>query len=134
MVLFAVNTGLRDSNVCGREWTWGVAVPDVGRSVFVIPPEAFKSRCAHVVILNDAAWSIVQAQRGLDPIGVFPYRGRQVSTMNNTAWQNARKKAGLLQARVHDLKHNSESRIIPSAATVALDRWRRSSICADSGA
>jgi site-specific recombinase XerD len=36
--------------------------------------------------------------------------------------------------RVHDYRHNSESRIIPSAATVALARWGRSSICADSGA
>jgi integrase len=38
MVLFAVNTGLRESNVCGLEWAWGVAVPEVGRSVFVIRP------------------------------------------------------------------------------------------------
>jgi integrase len=89
MVLFAVNTGLRESNVCGLEWMWEVPVPEVGRSVFVIPPRAFKSNRAHVVVLNDAAWSIVQAQRGLDPIWVFPYRGRHVSTMNNTGWQGA---------------------------------------------
>jgi hypothetical protein len=50
----------------------------------VIPPEAFKSKRAHVVILNDAAWSIVQAQRGLDPIWVFPHRGRRMSTMDRT--------------------------------------------------
>jgi hypothetical protein len=36
-------------------------------------------------LCEDAAWSIVQAQRGLHPIWVFPYRGRRVSTMNNTA-------------------------------------------------
>ena len=42
MALFAVNTGLRDSNVCGLQWQWEVAVSEVGRSVFVIPPEAFK--------------------------------------------------------------------------------------------
>ena len=45
MALFAVNTGLRESNVCGLEWAWEVDVPEVGRSVFVIPREAFKS-CA----------------------------------------------------------------------------------------
>src|ERR1700694_575272 len=56
MVLFAVNTGLRSSNVCGLEWAWEVPIPEVGRSVFVIPPEAFKAKRAHVVILNDAAW------------------------------------------------------------------------------
>ena len=55
MVLFAVNTGLRESNVCKLQWEWEVAVPEVGRSVFVVPPEAYKTRRAHVVILNDVA-------------------------------------------------------------------------------
>ena len=68
-----MNTGLRDSNVCGLDWTWETFVPEVGRSVFVIPPQAFKAGRAHVVILNDAAWSIIQAQRGLHPIWVFPW-------------------------------------------------------------
>jgi len=35
--------------------------------------------------------------------------------------------------RVHDLRHNSESRIIPSAASVAFGNWRRCSTCAISG-
>jgi hypothetical protein len=55
MALFAINTGLRDSNVCGLQWQWEVPVPEVGRSVFVIPPEAFKTKRAHVVVLNDVA-------------------------------------------------------------------------------
>ena len=29
MALFAVNTGLRDSNVCGLQWTWEVFVPEI---------------------------------------------------------------------------------------------------------
>jgi integrase len=32
------------------------------------------------------------------------------------AWQRLRKKAGLPQLRLHDLRHNAESRIIPSSA------------------
>ncbi|MES2102247.1 MAG: hypothetical protein V4569_20660 [Pseudomonadota bacterium] len=56
MALFAVNTGLRDSNVCGLEWSWEVHVPEIDRSVFVVPTEAFKSKRPHVVILNDIAW------------------------------------------------------------------------------
>jgi integrase len=111
MVLFAVNTGLRDSNVCQLQWLWEVPVPQIGRSVFVIPREAFKSRRAHVVILNDAAWSILQAQRHQHPIWVFPYRGRPIGTMNNTAWQNARRKAGLRAARIHDLRHTYGARL-----------------------
>jgi integrase len=105
MALFAVNTGLRESNLCGLEWAWEVAVPEVGRSVFVIPPQAFKSKRAHVVILNDVAWSIVQEQRGKHPIWVFPYRGKAVRTINNTAWQRARRESNLRPVRVHDLRH-----------------------------
>jgi integrase len=111
MMLFAVNTGLCESNVCGLEWSWEVVVHEVGRSVFVIPPEAFKSKRAHVVVLNDTAWSIVQAQRGLHPIWVFPYRGRRVSTMNNTAWQRARQEADLRAVRIHDLRHTFATRL-----------------------
>ena len=114
MVLFAVNTGLRDSNVCGLQWNWEVAVPEVHRSVFVIPREAFKSRRPHVVILNDAAWSIIETQRGLHSVWVFPLRGRPFKTMNNNGWQTARRNAGLNQVRVHDLRHYAESRLMPS--------------------
>jgi integrase len=111
MALFAVHTGLRDSNVCRLEWAWEVPVPEVGRSVFVIPPEAFKAKRSHVVILNDVAWSIVQTQRGMDPIWVFAYRGRPLGTLNNTAWQAARKAVGLPLVRVHDLRHTYASRL-----------------------
>ena len=121
MALFAVNTGLRESNVCGLEWAWEVAVPEVNRSVFVIPPEAFKSKRAHVVILNDVAWSIVQAQRGKDPIWVFPYRGRRMTTMNNNAWQRVRREAGLQGVRIHDLRHTFACRL-RAAGVSAEDR------------
>jgi len=121
MALFAVNTGLRESNVCGLEWAWEVPVPEVGRSVFVIPPEAFKSKRTHVVILNDAAWSIVQAQRDVDPIWVFPCRGQRMSTMNNTAWQRARQEVGLRAVRVHDLRHTFACRL-RAAGVSAEDR------------
>jgi hypothetical protein len=49
MALFAVNTGLRESSVSGLQWTWEVVVPEVDGRVFVIPPEAFKLKRAHVV-------------------------------------------------------------------------------------
>src|SRR6202158_1788143 len=121
MVLFAVNTGLRESNVCGLEWMWEVPVPEVGRSVFVIPPRAFKANRAHVAVLNDAAWSIVQAQRGIDPIWVFPYRGRRIGTMNNTAWQLARREIGLGCVRIHDMRHTFGCRL-RAAGVSAEDR------------
>jgi integrase len=111
MALFAVNTGLRDNNVCGLEWDWEVPVPEIGRSVFVVPSDSFKSNRDHVVILNDAAWSIVQAQRGLHPMWVFPFKGRRIGTINNNGWQKARREAGLRYVRVHDLRHTFACRL-----------------------
>jgi integrase len=121
MALFGVNTGLRDSNVCGLEWQWEVRVPEVGRSVFVIPPEAFKTKRPHVVVLNDVAWSIIESQRGKHPVWIFPYRGRRIGTMNNTGWQQARREAGLPLVRVHDLCHSFACRL-RAAGVSAEDR------------
>lgn len=121
MALFAVNTGLRADNVCGLQWQWEVPVPDIGRSVFVIPAENFKTKHDHVAILNDAAWSVVQAQRGLHPIWVFPFRGHRIDTMNNTGWQRARREAGIPQVRVHDLRHTFACRL-RAAGVTAEDR------------
>ena len=86
-------------------------IPEIGRSVFVIPPEAFKARRAHVVILNDVASSIIREQRRKDPIWVFSYRGKRVDTMNNTAWQRARRDVGLSRVRIHDLRHTFACRL-----------------------
>ena len=77
----------------------------------MIPPEAFKSKRAHVAILNDAAWSIIEEQRGKHPIWVFPDRGKPVGTMNNTAWQRARREVGLQTVRIHDLRHTFACRL-----------------------
>jgi hypothetical protein len=48
MALFAFNTGLRQSNLCGLQWTWEIAVPEIARSVFLIPADAFKTKRPHV--------------------------------------------------------------------------------------
>lgn len=123
MALFAVNSGARDENVCGLRWKWEHPVPEVGRSVFVIPAAEFKSRRDHVLILNDVAWSIVEAQRGRHAEFVFAYQRpagktgkgtyepHRVDTMNNTAWQRARREAGMPWAKVHCLRHTFATRL-----------------------
>ncbi len=121
MALFAVNTGLRDANVCGLQRSWEVPVPEIGRSVFVVPAEEFKVNRPHVVILNDIAWSIIQTQRGRHAVWVFPYRGRRIARMNNSAWQQARREVGLRNVRVHDLRHTYGCRV-RAAGVSAEDR------------
>lgn len=124
MALFSMNTGARDENVCGLRWEWEVKVPEVGRSVFVVPASEFKSKRAHVLILNDVAWRIVEGERGKHAEYVFVYRRervknldiepamkyRRIDTMNNTAFQTAREAAGL-QVRVHDFRHTFGQRL-----------------------
>ncbi|MES2887282.1 MAG: tyrosine-type recombinase/integrase [Pseudomonadota bacterium] len=135
MVQFAVNTGARDENVCGLRWDWERQVPEIGRSVFVVPPEHFKSNRHHVLVLNDQAWSVVEESRGMHPEFVFVWRRERiknfelapameyqpVETMNNTAFQNARRAAGLPGVRVHDLRHTFGQRL-RDAGTAPEDR------------
>jgi integrase len=125
MSLFALNTGARDENVCGLRWAWEVPVPEVGRSVFVVPASEFKSKRPHVLILNDIAWRVVEEQRGLHQEFVFVYRRERVKhidkdpamqyhrveTINNTAFQRARDAAGLPGVRVHDFRHTFGQRL-----------------------
>jgi len=112
---------LRDANLCGLQWSWEVFVPEIGRSVFVVPEDEFKAKRPHVVILNDVAWSVIQTQRGRHPVWVFPYRGRRVARMNNSAWRQARREAGLRAVRVHDLRHTYACRL-RAAGVSAEDR------------
>ena len=125
MLAFDLNTGARDENVCGLRWDWEVPVPELKRSVFVIPPEHFKTNRKHVLILNDTAWNIVERQRGRHKEFVFVYRrertvhiGREpameyhrVGTQNNTAFQAARAAAKLEKFRIHDARHTFGQRL-----------------------
>lgn len=111
MALFAVNTGCRDSEVCGLRWDWEVRVPELTTSVFIIPGRHVKNGDERLVVLNRVAESVVAARRGCHPTHVFVHRGRPVQRMLNGAWLRARARAGLPQARVHDLKHTFGRRL-----------------------
>jgi hypothetical protein len=57
-----------------------------------------KNREDRVVVPNDVAKRVIDAQRGLHDEFVF-VASKPIRHMNNTAWQNARKKVGLSQVR-----------------------------------
>lgn len=111
MALFAVNTGCRDSEICGLRWEWEVKVPKLGTSVFIVPGDSVKNGDDRLVVLNRIAASVVDARRGKHPTYVFSFKGHRVSRMLNRAWLKARKLAGLPQVRVHDLKHTYGRRL-----------------------
>jgi integrase len=107
MTLFGINCGARDENICGLRWEWEVPVPEVKRSVFIIPANKYKTKVKHVLILNDAACSIIEQQRTIKDAAmdatdsddikkyVFTYDGHRVDTLNNSAWDKARIRAAM---------------------------------------
>jgi integrase len=111
MALFAVNTGLRNREVCALRWEWEVPVPELDASVFLIPGASVKNGEQRLVVLNRVAKSVIESQRGKDADFVFTFRGKPIGTMHNTGWQKARIRAGLPQVRVHDLKHTFGRRL-----------------------
>ncbi len=118
MVLFNLNTGVRDDVVCSLRWEWELFVEELGCSVFKVPPEHVKGRKDwKPLICNRVAQSIIEGQRGKHPEFVFTYqRGEKhqphaVETMNNSGWQRARKAAGLRGVRVQDLRHTVGMRL-----------------------
>lgn len=111
MALFKVNTGCRDGEVCGLRWDWEVPVPELNTSVFIIPDVHVKNGEERLVVLNRVAKSVIDSMRGKNPEYVFTYQEKPIETMNNSGWQHARKRAGLEQVRVHDLKHTFGRRL-----------------------
>lgn len=111
MAYFVVNTGTRDSEVCGLRWQWEYPVPELGTSVFVIPKEHVKNRQDKVLVLNWTAKQVLDEVRCDHPIWVFTYKGAPLTTMNSTAWKAARKRAGLENVRIHDLRHTFGRRL-----------------------
>lgn len=118
MVLFNLNTGVRDDVVCNLRWEWEVYIEDLKCSVFIVPARYVKGRKGwRPLICNRVAQSIIEEQRGKHSEFVFTYqKGKlhepsSVETMNNNGWQNARKAVGLQDVRVHDLRHTVAVRL-----------------------
>lgn len=111
MVLFKVNTGCRDGEVCSLRWDWECKVPELGTTVFIIPGAFIKNRQDRLIVLNRVAASVVESQRGKHRTHVFSYQGKPLDRIGNSAWQRARKRADLPMVRVHDLKHTFGRRL-----------------------
>lgn len=141
MALFAVNTGLRDQEICGFEWAWEwkTDIKELAGRVWVIPGEVRKAEIGEeedrIVVLNDIAKSVVDSQRGLHERYVFTFKhtgqgnkwGRdRITRMTNTSWHNSWKKAGLptkgYKRGVHNLRHTFGRRL--RAAGVGLETRR----------
>jgi len=145
MALYKVNTGCREQEVCKLRWEWEIKVPEIGASVFLIPAgfggrhdkSGVKNGDERLVVLNTVAMSVIDGQRGLHPVWVFPYGVSDglgptaVHRMNDSAWKKARVRAadkweqihktsahpGFRSIRVHDLKHSFGRRLRAAGVT-----------------
>jgi integrase len=111
MALFKVNTGTRDQEVCNLLWQWECPIPELNTTVFIIPSYAVKNRMDRLVVLNRLARAVIQEMRGVHPTHVFSHKGKPLYSMYGTVWKNARKRAGLPDVRIHDLKHTFGRRL-----------------------
>lgn len=131
MALFVLNTGVRNRVACNLRWAWEIPVPELGVSVFEVPAAYVKGRRrARAIVCNSVAQRLVEEARGRHPEFVFVWRRervtataepprmayRPIETMHNTAWQRARKVAGLPDLHVHDLRHTFGMRLREAGA------------------
>jgi integrase len=107
MVLFALHTGLRETELTRLKWS----EENRKLGIFVLPGDRTKNSEDRIVPLNSTAKAIIEAQRGKHDEFVFTFKGEPVLRINGHAWRKARKRANLCQCRVHDLRHTFGRRL-----------------------
>jgi integrase len=113
VVALALNTGMRQDEILGLEWT------RVNLSTGVIAlrrtaSASQKGRKPRSLPMNDAVYQILvalQPEPSLRVGRVFrPGRG---GSQIWTAWNTALRRAGIADFRFHDLRHHAGSRLMP---------------------
>ncbi|WP_230677295.1 site-specific integrase [Pluralibacter gergoviae] len=127
IVMFAITTGLRRSNVTDLEWSQ----VDLDRRMAWMHPDETKAGNAIGVPLNETACGILRNQQGLHKRWVFvhtkvAYRSdgtktpavRKMRTDSNKAWKGALRRAGISNFRFHDLRHTWASWLVQSGVSL----------------
>ena len=129
VVIFALATGLRRSNIIGLEWQQ----VDMQRKVAWVNPENAKAGKAIGVALNDTACRVLRDQIGKHsrwvfvhttakhrPDGTLTPAVRKMRVDDNNAWRAGLKKAGIEDFRFHDLRHTWASWLIQSGVPLSV--------------
>ena len=101
IVRFALETGLRESNIVNLQWSQ----VDLIRKTAWIHAENSKSGKAIAVPLTNESYRIIKSQLGINERYVCTYKGQPVTRANNHAWRKALSRAGIKDFRFHDLRH-----------------------------
>lgn len=99
---FAIATGLRQANVFWLEW----AQVDLARRRAWVHADEAKSGAAIAVPLSSAAMGVLERQRGLSEVWVFPMaEGNPLPKLKTRDWKAVVKRAGIAYCTWHDLRH-----------------------------
>ncbi|MDE9467578.1 tyrosine-type recombinase/integrase [Xenorhabdus bovienii] len=128
IVIFALATGLRRSNIIDLEWQQ----VDMQRKAAWINPENAKAGKAIGIALNDTAcrvlrdqigkhsrWVFVHTKAKHRPDGTLTPTVRKMRVDDNNAWSSGLKKAGIEDFRFHDLRHTWASWLIQSGVPLS---------------
>ena len=108
IVLFALATGLRQSNVVKLTWDQ----VDLHRKTAWIPGDKAKGKEDIHVSLSQLSVDLLQRQLGKHSERVFTYAGRPVNQVNTRGWRSALVRAGIENFRWHDLRHTWASWLV----------------------
>jgi integrase len=115
IIEFLILTGARKSEVVNMPW----AELDLVKGTWTIPPERNKAKTRKVIPLSLATLNLLERRKGNDSEYVFPSpkTGMPYRHFHNT-WDRIRKKAGIPDVRIHDLRHNFASLLINSGRSL----------------
>lgn len=123
-MLFALATGLRQSNVVGLKWDQ----VDMKRRTAWLHGDQTKNQEDLHISLNDAAMSVLYARRWIHREWVFTYQGNPIKRLTTRAWYKALKRANIENFRWHDLRHTWASWLVqegvPLYAVQEMGGWK----------
>lgn len=123
-VLFALATGLRQSNVLNLTWQ---QVDLKRRTAWLFGDQVKNGEDLHIS-LNDTAMAVLYARRWIHRTHVFTYKGRPIKRLTTRAWYKALKRAGIENFRWHDLRHTWASWLVqqgtPLYAVQEMGGWK----------
>lgn len=103
-------TGARKREILDAKWD----EIDFARRILTVPAARSKSRKTHHIALSDVAVELLQSlprHEGVPWVFVSPKTGRPPVSIFN-AWNSIRKRAGMPELRLHDLRHSYASFLV----------------------
>ena len=127
IIVFAINTGLRQSEILSLRW-WQI---DINRKTITISEQ--KNHSIDILPLNETAMSVLRQLYNFDldsdsyvfPNTLFKRKGNRLLIK---AFHVALRKSGVCNFRFHDLRHTFSSRLVQNGAGLYevqhLGRWK----------